>query len=142
MLKIPQEVQEAHKEAVKALSRSHSPYSKLKVSAALKVKGVDEVICGVNVENASYGGTICAERSAICSSQSQYGSKEFSFIVVISSFDGGAIPPCGICLQFLSEFVDKDFPIYLGSEKGIEKKFLYSDLVPHPFESDMLHVEP
>ena len=138
MLEISQEVKEAHQQAVKALNRSYSPYSKLKVAAALKVKGLDDVVCGVNVENASFGGTICAERSAICSSQSQWGSKEFSFIVVISNLKGGPIPPCGICLQFLKEFVDRDFPIYLGNEKTIEKKFSYSDLVPHPFESEML----
>lgn len=138
-MEISEDVKTVHKKAVEALSNSHSPYSQLKVAAGLKLSGCDEIICGVNVENASYGATICAERSALCSSISQFGtSQKFSFIVVISTFKGGPIPPCGMCLQFLQEFVAPDFPVYLGDEKSLTKKYLFSELVPHGFQNDML----
>ena len=138
-MNVSSEVQKAFEEAKKALKNSHAPYSKLNVASALKLKGMDEVICGVNVENASFGATICAERSAICSAISQFGPQvSFEFIVILSTASGDPIPPCGMCLQFLQEFVAKDFPVYLGDTKQIRKKFLFSELVPHGFAKDML----
>lgn len=135
---ISAEVKAAFEEAKRRIKNSHAPYSKLNVVAALKVKAVDEVVCGVNVENASYGATICAERSAFCSAVSEFGSANYEFIVIISTAPGEPIPPCGMCLQVLQEFVGKDFPIYLGDTQALHKKFLLSELVPHGFSKDML----
>lgn len=139
MSEIPNEVLEAHKLAAEALKNSHSPYSKLQVACALRLKSSNQCVTGVNVENASYGGTICAERSAIVSAVSQFGSStEFEFAVVISTFEKGPIPPCGMCLQVFKEFVGDSFRIYLGDKKGVTQSFTMAEFLPHSFSSDQL----
>ena len=87
---------------------AYSPYSKVCVGAALETKS-GNIYTGVNVENSSYGGTICAERTAAVKAISE-GEKEFVRIAV-----GGSIynlVPCGICRQFLSEFCEDMIVIY------------------------------
>jgi cytidine deaminase len=128
----------AHKQAVEAMKRAHAPYSHLQVACAVKLRGKEECVVGVNVENASYGGTICAERSALVSMVSQFGRQEIEFVVVISSFQGGPIPPCGICLQVLKEFVSEDCPIHLGDASGVKKTHLFKEFLPLAFSADML----
>lgn len=127
-----EKVQEAYQVALKARSCAHAPYSKFQVGSALKIAGVEAPIAGCNVENASYGGTICAERGSVLSSVAQYGKKEFEFIVVVTDQDEPAVP-CAFCLQVLSEFVKPDFPVFLGNLNGITKKILFKELLPHPF---------
>ena len=105
----------------------------------MKLKEPDVCVPGVNVENASYGGTICAERSAIVSAVSQFGSNlSFDFAVVISTFDQGPIPPCGMCLQVFKEFVDDSFRIYLGDKNGLSQSFTMAEFLPHAFSSKQL----
>lgn len=86
--------------ALAAAEYAYAPYSDFKVGAAL-LTDTGEVFTGVNVENASYGATICAERVAIVKAVSQ-GFRRFCALAVASP--GGKAPPCGVCRQFLFEF--------------------------------------
>ena len=108
-----------------------APYSRFEVGAA--VLGADgHVYTGVNVENASYGATICAERSAI-SAMVTAGCRQFKSIVVCTA---AGSPPCGICLQVLAEFAgpDGEAGIVLVDESGaIKGEFTLRDFLPSPF---------
>ena len=86
--------------ARKASENSYSPYSKVRVGAVLETKS-GKIYTGVNVENSSYGGTICAERTAAVKAVSE-GHKDFARIAVAGFIKN--LVPCGICRQFLSEF--------------------------------------
>ncbi len=110
--------------------RAYSPYSKYKVGAALLCKD-GSIITGCNIENISYGGTICAERTAIFKAISE-GKREFSEIVI--SVSGSKLStPCGICLQVLSEFVGEDFKVTCSNKIGKYKTYKFSELYPIPF---------
>ncbi len=87
--------------ADEAKEGSYSPYSKLRVGCALFTSN-NKVIKGANVENASYGVTICAERSALCSAVNQ-GERQFKVAVVTTDMEF-LVTPCAACRQFLSEF--------------------------------------
>lgn len=125
-------VENAYKEAVKAQNNAHAPYSNFHVGAAIKIKGKDKVYYGCNVENASYGATVCAERTAIQTSVCAEGKVEFEFLIVVTNTDP-AIGPCGLCLQVISEFCKPDLPIYLANQNGIQQKVLFGDLLSSPF---------
>ena len=114
--------------AEQASKNSYSPYSEFAVGAAVLTKG-EEVFCGTNIENASYGGTMCAERVAVFKALSE-GKRE---ILALAVYAEKALPyPCGMCLQVLSEFAAGSIPVYLKS--GAESKDLFlSDLLPYPF---------
>ncbi|ORY88175.1 cytidine deaminase-like protein [Leucosporidium creatinivorum] len=96
--------------ALKARDGSYSPYSNFRVGAALLAED-ETIVLGANVECASYGGTICAERTAIVKGVSD-GHKRFNGLAVSSDVDG-PISPCGICRQVLREFCPLDMPILL-----------------------------
>ena len=93
---------ELYKIAEKIAENAYAPYSGYKVGAALLTND-DSVYTGVNVENSSYGATICAERTAIVKAVSE-GHRSFSAIAVAAPGTGGPAWPCGICRQFLFEF--------------------------------------
>jgi cytidine deaminase len=116
-----------------AQSRAYAPYSRFRVGAALEA--VDgSVFLGCNVENASYGLTICAERAAICAAISA-GAKRFRRAVVVSDSDPPAAP-CGACRQVLAEF-GLDLPIEgVGSKQTINWRL--SDLLPAAFGPEQL----
>ena len=122
-------------EAAKAASRnSYSPYSKFKVGAALLCKD-GSLFTGCNVENASYGATCCAERTALFSAVA-HGKREFAKIAVAGSGDGTFstfTQPCGVCLQVMSEFCGGDFPVVLADSKGI-KVMKLGEMLPYPFD--------
>lgn len=103
-----------YQQAEDMLEKAYAPYSKFQVGAALLTKS-GEVFTGVNVENASYGATICAERTAVVKAVSE-GHREFVAIAIASS--GGQAYPCGICRQFLFEFGDEIDVI--TSEDGLQ----------------------
>ena len=111
---------------------SYSPYSHFRVGAALLCP--DNIIyMGTNVENRSYGLTMCAERSSLYSALG-VGRKRFSAMALYSPDSSEPLPPCGACRQVLSEFVDKDFPvIMIGKDKVVEKTI--AELLPF----DSLH---
>lgn len=127
-------VQEAFEVALNARANAHAPYSKFQVGAAIKVKGDDTIYPGCNVENASYGATVCAERNAIMSSVARKGKIEIEFIVVVCDTDPVTVP-CALCLQVINEFAKGDTPIYLGNLKEIKKTVTFKDLLPMPFDT-------
>jgi cytidine deaminase len=116
-----------------AQARAYAPYSKFRVGAALEaVDGT--VFSGCNVENASYGLTICAERAALCSAVSA-GVQRFRRAVVVSDVDPPAAP-CGACRQVLAEF-GLDLPIEgIGSTRRVIWKL--SELLPVAFGPEQL----
>src|SRR3954453_3896879 len=89
---------------------AYAPYSNFKVGAAL-VAANGEVFTGCNVENSSYGMTICAERSALVQAISA-GQRQFTMIAVVAGDDEKIVTPCGACRQFMAEFTP-DFPVLL-----------------------------
>ncbi|KAH7726038.1 CDD-1 protein [Aphelenchoides avenae] len=107
------DVEELTEKAIESLKNSYSPYSKFPVGAALLADD-GRTFIGVNVENASYGGAICAERSAIVAAVSA-GVRSFKGIAVASQLEEPA-SPCGICRQVLVEF--GDYPVILCSAKS------------------------
>lgn len=124
----------AYKKGLAAQENSYAPYSNFKVGAALKVQGSDEIFVGCNVENASYGATICAERNAIWSSVAKLGKQKLDFLIVITNTEEPSVP-CALCLQVLSEFDEGDLPIYLANHEGIKYMIYLCELLPRPFTS-------
>lgn len=123
----------AYHTALEARKRAYAPYSKFQVGAALKLQGIDEPVPGCNVENASYGGTICAERSAVVSALSRYGKKAFEYLVVVTGTTP-ASQPCAFCLGVLAEFAGPELPIALANEAGVERVLTLGEFLPHPFK--------
>lgn len=112
------------------LLNSYSPYSNFQVASI--VEGNDgKFYYGVNIENASFGATICAERNAISSSISN-GNKSVKNIYLLTNADK-FIYPCGICLQFISEFLDSDGLIYIFTKNKQYKQYKLSELILAPF---------
>lgn len=107
--------------AVKARSMGYTPYSNYKVGAALLCKN-GKVFLGCNIENASFGATNCAERTAIFKAVSE-GETEFEKIAVAGGKDhpDNDCSPCGICRQVMTEFCDKDFIVILGTPDNLVK---------------------
>jgi homotetrameric cytidine deaminase len=130
----PVTVHEAFERALKAQSHSHSPYSNFAVGSAVKFVDDETIYTGCNVENMSYGATVCAERNAIFSSVAAAGKQEIEFIVVLANTQNPTLP-CALCLQVMSEFAKKDFAIYLGNPKGLTKKMNFKQLLPHSFDT-------
>jgi cytidine deaminase len=121
--------------ALEAREKAHAPYSKYKVGAALLAKS-GAIYTGCNVENASYGLTVCAERVAICKAVSE-GEKDFLAIAVATS--NGA-PPCGACLQVMAEFVAdfSSFPVILVNAEKKWQVITLKELYPFGFTSRFL----
>lgn len=120
--------------AVKMLDFSYVPYSHFHVGAALLTKS-GKIYTGCNIENAAYGPSNCAERTAIFKAVSE-GEKEFQAIAIVGGPEGKIddfCPPCGVCRQVMAEFCDKDFKIILSNGKKEVKTFTLSDLLPESF---------
>jgi cytidine deaminase len=116
--------------ASQAFKNAHAPYSGYRVGAALLCDD-GTVFCGCNVENASYGLTNCAERTAIFSAVA-HGQKKFKAIAIAASKE--PVPyPCGACRQVMSEFCGPDFPVYIAKGDGFETTTL-GELLPHSFD--------
>lgn len=115
-----------------ALPGAYAPYSGYPVAAALLTAGGD-VFTGVNVENASLGLTICAERAAVAAAVAG-GYREFSHIAVVA---GGESPPipCGACRQVLSEFAPA-LQVLVSSRKGEVRTYTLKELLPHAFTQE------
>jgi len=117
------------KAAKKIMKEAYAPYSKVKVGAAiLSSKG--KIHVGCNIENASYGLTVCAERVAVGCAVS-HGEREFKAIAIANSTDK-IITPCGACRQVLSEF-SKGLKILLVSAGGEIVRTTLAQLLPDPF---------
>ena len=112
-----------------ARQRAHAPYSKYRVGAAIRTKR-NKVHAGANVENASYGLTVCAERTATFAAVNA-GDKELDAIAIV--IDDDQLPtPCGACRQVLAEFAPK-MRVVLATTGGLRKATTLSDLLPDPF---------
>jgi homotetrameric cytidine deaminase len=122
---------ETFEKARASRERAYAPYSGFKVGAAMKTRS-GEIYGGCNVENASYGATICAERGAIMAAIADEGSVEFEHLVVVTAADPPSVP-CALCLQVISEFCGEDFPIHLADQEGIRRSVRLGELLPHPF---------
>ena len=123
-------------EAKKAKEHSYSPYSHFSVGAALLTKD-GKVYHGANIENAAYGPTNCAERTAFFKAVSE-GGREFDKIAIVGGKDGddGNVPcaPCGVCRQVMMEFCDpEEFKIVLEDGKNGELEYTLKELLPLGF---------
>ncbi|MBR6801551.1 MAG: cytidine deaminase [Eubacteriaceae bacterium] len=118
------------KEAVKMLDYSYSPYSNYKVGAAI-LTDTGKIYTGCNIENASYGATICAERTAAVKAVSE-GEKRFTAIAIACSGSTFAYP-CGICRQFLYEFCVPGMKLYLIKKDGETREELFEEMLPYGF---------
>lgn len=119
--------------ATETRRHSYSPYSRFAVGAALKLRDRDVYVPGCNVENASFGGTICAERSAVVAAVSQYGKVAFESITVVTDTNPPAYP-CAFCRGVLSEFCGPDLVVYLATPDGVKITTTLGDILPHPFK--------
>lgn len=108
---------------------AYAPYSKFKVGAALLCRD-GSVYTGCNIENATYGATNCAERTAVFKAVSE-GKRDFKAIAITSSGKGLTFP-CGICRQVLSEF-SPEIKVILEDDKGELRTFMLPELLPHSF---------
>ena len=121
--------------AKEAMLHAYAPYSGFFVGAAL-LCGDGTVYQGCNIENAAYGPTNCAERTAFFKAIYD-GHRDFKAIAICGGKEGnitGAFPPCGVCRQVMREFCDDDFTIYLVDEKGFGIRTL-SQLLPDSIRS-------
>ncbi|KAG0002068.1 hypothetical protein BGZ80_002932 [Entomortierella chlamydospora] len=116
-------------QSLAARENSYSPYSKFRVGAALRTTD-GKVFQGCNVENASYGGAICAERTAFVKAVSE-GHRRFVAIAVSCDFNS-FITPCGICRQFMNEF-GKSLEIFFVNDDRTYKRAILEDLLPFAF---------
>ena len=112
-----------------ALANAHSPYSKFRVGAALEADD-GTVYAGCNVENASYGGTICAERTAMVSAVAA-GKKRFKRIAIVSDA-AEPVAPCGLCRQFLAEF-GTGLTVISAGANGRRMTWTLGELLPNAF---------
>jgi len=116
--------------ALAARAGTYSPYSNYAVGAAVQVSD-GRVFTGANVENASYGLSVCAERAAILAAVNA-GAKELSAVVVATSTTPPAAP-CGVCRQTMAEFADDAMPIVLVNDRGERTETTLGELLPHAF---------
>jgi cytidine deaminase len=117
--------------ALRARKLAHAPFSKFKVGAALRTD-TGEIVTGCNIENASYGLTICAERTAVFKAVSE-GMRRFDAIAVVA--DSPRItPPCGPCRQILWEFCG-DIWVHMEDLKGRSRTLKMSEILPYPFDA-------
>lgn len=116
--------------ARQAMNNAYAPYSKFRVGAAC-IDENGEVYTGCNVENASYGATVCAERVAIFKCISD-GNRLIKKIAICSS-GGGQTYPCGICRQVMMEFMEEDGEILLGTADGDFYSYTIGELLPNSF---------
>lgn len=123
------------KDARQAAANSYSPYSGFRVGAALRLTS-GETVTGTNVENVSYGLTICAERSALVRTISQFGPAIRIEAVAVANLNGAPSPPCGACLQMLAEFIEPQASVVFPTADGVRVK-AFSELMPFAFEMKM-----
>lgn len=115
-----------------AAKNAHCPYSGYHVGAAL-LAADGRVFRGCNVENASYGLTLCAERNAITTAVAE-GCRDFRALAIAGGTAGAPAFPCGACRQVMVEFCGPDFPVIVAALKGGEPKTIpLGELLPHSF---------
>jgi cytidine deaminase len=121
--------------AKKVRERAHVPYSRFPVGAAV-LYADGQVVSGCNVENSSYGLTVCAERGALAAGVAQGRDKPVAIAIVVDT--PTPCPPCGMCRQVMLEFAPKELPVRSRNLKGDEARYTLGELLPHAFTSDFL----
>jgi cytidine deaminase len=129
------EIKRLLEKAKQAKENSYAPYSNFHVGAAVVGKN-DKIYSGSNVENSSYGLTICAERNAIFKMVND-GEREISAILIIGDTEE-FLPPCGACRQVISEFSTERTIVYMCNKYGKYKKTTVEELIPFKFSIDFL----
>ncbi|WP_208649962.1 cytidine deaminase [Ureibacillus thermophilus] len=120
-------------EAKKARENAYAPYSKFSVGAALITKS-GKIYRGCNIENASFGLTNCAERTAIFKAVSE-GERDFQALLVVADTKD-PVSPCGACRQVLAEFCPPTMPVYLANVNGNIEQTTVEQLLPSSFKSE------
>ena len=118
------------KRAYENQQRAYAPYSNFKVGACL-LAGSGKLYDGCNIENAAYGPTNCAERTAMFTAVCA-GERQFGGLVVTTSGDAPGTP-CGVCRQVLNEFCDKDMPVICADKNGSRLDTTLGALLPNAF---------
>ncbi len=119
------------KKALAARKKAYAPYSGHKIGASVRMKD-GSIFTGANVENASYGGTVCAERTAIWKAITEGAKVPIAEIVVVSD-QKDPWPPCGMCRQIIAEFGTPETQVWIGNTKKVVKAFTFSELFPEAF---------
>ncbi|MGY3746641.1 cytidine deaminase [Vagococcus salmoninarum] len=123
------------KAAREVYAKAYVPYSKFPVGACLVTKD-GQIFTGVNIENASFGLTNCAERTAFFKAVSE-GNREFKHLVVAGNTDD-PISPCGACRQVMVEFCEPSMPVTLVNKDGLTKDTTIAELLPYSFTEEQL----
>lgn len=127
----PEVIAKLKEAACEARKNAYVPYSGFPIGAALLGKS-GKIYTGCNVENASYGGTICAERVALVKAVSE-GERGFDHLVIVGPADRPVpVSPCGICRQFMAEFA-LDMPITMMTDDGIQITLTTAEMLPAAF---------
>jgi len=119
-------------EAIHVAQNAYAPYSGFRVGAALRLNN-GEVVTGANVENVSFGLTICAERSALVRAVSHFGPAIRIVAVAVANLNDSPSPPCGACRQVLAEFIDPEAPVVFPVTGGVQC-MPFSAVLPLAFE--------
>ena len=125
------------KYALEALNNSYSPYSNYKVGAAILLKN-GKIVKGTNIENASFGLTNCAERSALFTTYGLGYRKEDILGIAIASLSSEPASPCGACRQVISELMDQDAFVVYGNDQDVVYEMTVNDLLPGAFSKENL----
>jgi cytidine deaminase len=114
---------------------AYAPYSELKIGAAVMTRD-GGIFSGCNVENSSYGLSVCAERAALFRAVAEGGQEIVA--VAISADTAAPVPPCGMCRQVMAEFAGPGLQVRTRNLKGREQRYRLSNLLPHSFSGRFL----
>jgi cytidine deaminase len=123
--------------ALGAMKNSYSPYSNKQVGAAIRLSN-GKRYSGCNIENSSFGGTVCAERVAVWKAVSEEGPALSITEVVVATDADPPWSPCGLCRQVINEFVAPHCDVHLINRSGTVKSHTHKELLPHGFDRSAL----
>lgn len=123
--------------ATEARLRAYAPYSSARIGSAVRMED-GSMFAGCNIENASYGGTVCAERVAIWKAISEKSKQKIEEILVVSDFPK-AWPPCGFCRQVIAEFATNQTLVHVMSLQGDSSTFTFEEILPMAFSPTHLN---
>lgn len=138
--KTSSDFQKLLKSASQARDHAYARYSGYKVGAAIRTKD-GQIFAGCNVENSSYGATVCAERVAIQSAIANRGKFELAEVLVFTEASP-PWPPCGMCRQVIAEFAVKDLIIHSVNPSGETRTVTFDELFPNAFTPDHIDCDP
>lgn len=127
-------LEKAYQQAKDVRLKAYAPYSTFLVGASV-ITASKAIYSGCNVENVSFGATICAERNALFQwvSQRPSGDDKILGLVLVTDTENPIITPCGMCLQVMAEFLREDTPVYICNLKGMAQPLAFRELFPKSF---------